>query len=177
MKTITLPDGERIPVLGQGTWGMGEKKSRHAEEVNALRLGIDLGMTLIDTAEMYGDGGAEKVVAQAIAGRRDNVFIVSKVYPHNATKRGAVAACERSLRRLGVDCIDLYLLHWRGDVPLEDTVSAFTRLAVEGKVRHWGVSNFDLEDVEELLGLPDGNACAANQVLYNLNRRVPEAAL
>src|SRR5213083_42536 len=160
MKTVQLPDGERVPVLGQGTWGMGEKKSAHATEVAALRLGIDLGMTLIDTAEMYGDGGAEEVVGSAIAGQRDRVFVVSKVYPHNAGARSAIAACERSLKRLGIDRLDLYLLHWRGRIPLAETVGAFERLRADGKILRWGVSNFDVDDMEELLALPDGGHCA-----------------
>src|SRR5881392_1606704 len=177
MKTITLPDGERIPVLGQGTWGMGEKKSRHAEEVAALRLGIDLGMTLIDTAEMYGEGGAEKVVADAIHGQRERVFVVTKVYPHNASRAKLPKACERSLKRLRIDAIDLYLLHWRGSVPLAETVEAFKKLRVAGKIRRWGVSNFDVEDMKELLAIENGSACAANQVLYSLHHSEIESEL
>src|SRR5882724_7186877 len=177
MKTITLPDGERIPVLGQGTWGMGEKKSRQAEEVAALRLGIELGMTLIDTAEMYGEGGAEKVVADAIEGQRDRVFVVTKVYPHNASRTKLPKACERSLKRLRIDAIDLYLLHWRGSVPLAETVEAFEKLRVAGKIRHWGVSNFDVEDMKELLAIENGSICAANQVLYHVGERAIESDL
>jgi diketogulonate reductase-like aldo/keto reductase len=168
---VTLPSGETIPALGQGTWHMGEDSRRRADEIAALRLGIDLGMTLIDTAEMYADGGAEELVGQAISGRRDGLFLVSKVLPHRATRRGAVAACESSLQRLGVDQIDLYLLHWRGQVPLEETLEAFAALTAAGKIRHWGVSNFDADDMEELVDRGAGDAVATNQVLYNLTRR------
>jgi len=171
MPKVTFADGARVPALGLGTWKMGEHRRTHAREVAALREGIELGMTLVDTAEMYGDGGAEKVVGEAIAGRRDDVFIVSKVYPHNAGGRAAVAACERSLRRLGTDRLDLYLLHWRGSVPLSETVSAFERLRTDGKIVRWGVSNFDVADLDELLALPDGRRCATNQVLYHLGER------
>lgn len=171
MRTVTFPSGETVPVLGQGTWGMGEQARRAADEALALRLGLDLGMTLIDTAEMYGDGGAEEVVADAIAGRRNEVFLVSKVLPENAGRRRAVEACERSLRRLGTDRIDLYLLHWRGSVPLSETLEAFAELADAGKIRAWGVSNLDTDDMDELVGLPGGSDCATNQVLYNLTRR------
>jgi diketogulonate reductase-like aldo/keto reductase len=171
MREVILPDGERVPALGLGTWGMGEAGTRGADVVAALRLGLDLGMTLVDTAEMYAEGGAEEVVAKAIAGRRDAVFLVSKVYPHNATRRGTVAACERSLERLGTDRLDLYLLHWRGDVPLEETLEGFAALIAAGKIRRWGVSNFDTDDMAELWALPGGGAAAANQVLYNLKRR------
>lgn len=171
MRTTTLPDGEPVPVLGQGTWGMGERAAQRAAEVRALRLGLDRGMSLIDTAEMYGEGGAEEVVGEAIAGRRDEVFLVSKVYPHNASRQGAVAACERSLTRLGTDRIDLYLLHWRGRYPLAETVGAFERLRQDGKIRHWGVSNLDADEMEELSCVPEGRRCATDQVLYNLSRR------
>jgi diketogulonate reductase-like aldo/keto reductase len=171
MRVLKLPSGETVPVLGQGTWGMGEQARRAADEALALRLGLDLGMTLIDTAEMYGDGGAEEVVAEAIAGRRNEVFLVSKVLPENASRRKTVEACERSLRRLGTDRIDLYLLHWRGSVPLADTLEAFQELTAAGKIRHWGVSNFDTDDMDELAALPGGADCATNQVLYNLTRR------
>ncbi|TWI53340.1 diketogulonate reductase-like aldo/keto reductase [Pseudomonas duriflava] len=164
MRTTRLPEGVAVPVLGQGTWHMGERISERALEIKALRLGIERGMTLIDTAEMYAEGGAEAVVAEAIKGQRDKVFLVSKVYPHNATRTGTVQACERSLRRLGTDYIDLYLLHWRGQVPLPETVEAFEQLRQQGKIRHWGVSNFDLDDMLELAD----DRCAANQVLYNL---------
>jgi diketogulonate reductase-like aldo/keto reductase len=171
MRTVTLPDGEAIPVLGQGTWRMGEDPGRRAAEVAALRRGLDLGLTLIDTAEMYGEGGAEKVVGEAIAGRRDEVFLVSKVYPHNASAQGTVAACERSLKRLGTDRLDLYLLHWRGGHPLAETVAAFERLRRDGKMRHWGVSNLDAGEMEELSGVAGGRRCATDQVLYNPSRR------
>lgn len=171
IRSLTLPGGDSVPILGQGTWGMGERRQNARDEVAALQLGIDLGMTLIDTAEMYGEGGAETVVGTAIAGRRDKVFLVSKVYPHNATRQGTVAACERSLKRLETDRIDLYLLHWRGGTPLAETLEAFEALRREGKIRHWGVSNFDTDDMQELAALPGGEAVAANQVLYNLSRR------
>jgi diketogulonate reductase-like aldo/keto reductase len=171
MRTVKLPAGERVPVLGQGTWNMGEDRRRHADEAAALKLGIDLGLTLIDTAEMYASGGAETVVADAIAGRRGEVFIVSKVLPSNASRRGIETACENSLKRLRTDVIDLYLLHWRGSVPLAETVAAFEALKVSGKIRHWGVSNFDTDDMEELTGLATGSAVQANQVLYNPHRR------
>lgn len=171
---LALPGGESVPVLGQGTWGMGENRHRRAAEIEALTLGIELGMTLIDTAEMYADGGAEEVTGAAIAGRRDAVFLVGKVLPSNASRRGTVAACEQSLRRLGTDRIDLYLLHWRGGPALAETVDAFRALQAAGKIRHWGVSNFDTDDMEELVELPHGDAVATNQVLYNLARRGPE---
>ena len=171
IRTTNLPAGEAVPVLGQGTWHMGEDPRRHNDEVAALKLGLDLGMTLIDTAEMYGNGGAETVVAEAIAGRRDEVFIVSKVLPSNASRRGVETACESSLKRLKVDTIDLYLLHWRGSVPLAETVGAFEALKAAGKIRHWGVSNFDADDMEELAGIASGNAVQTNQVLYNPRHR------
>jgi diketogulonate reductase-like aldo/keto reductase len=171
MRQVRLPGGDRVPVLGLGTWGMGEAHSRGPDMVAALTLGLDLGMTLVDTAEMYGEGGAEELVGKAVAGRRDEAFIVSKVYPHNATRRGTVAACERSLKRLGTDRIDLYLLHWRGDVPLAETLEAFLALRRAGKIRHFGVSNFALGEMEEWWRLAGGRDAAANQVLYNLGRR------
>jgi diketogulonate reductase-like aldo/keto reductase len=171
MNALLLPSGSRIPVLGQGTWNMGEDPSARADEVAALRLGLDLGVTLIDTAEMYGEGGAEEVVGEAIAGRRDEVFLVSKVYPHNADRRGVQAACERSLRRMQVERIDLYLLHWRGNVPLEETLDAFVRLREQGKIGDFGVSNFDLDDMLEAAALPGGELVATDQVLYNLSQR------
>jgi len=171
MRQVRLPNGTAVPALGQGTWYMGERGDARQAEVAALRLGIDLGLTLIDTAEMYADGGAEAVVGEAIAGRRDQVFLVSKVYPHNASLRGTPAACERSLRRLNTDVIDLYLLHWRGDVPLAETVAALEALRYSGKIRHWGVSNFDLDDMQALLAVPGGGHCAVNQVLYNPEHR------
>lgn len=169
IRTTTLPSGEAVPVFGLGTWKMGEAQSRFADEVAALRLGLDLGATLIDTAEMYAD--AELVVGEAVRGRRDGLFLVSKVLPSNATRAGTIAACERSLKRLGTDRIDLYLLHWRGGTPLAETVAAFEALKASGKIRHWGVSNFDNDDMAELDGVPNGRACQANQVLYNLTRR------
>ncbi|UCI31397.1 aldo/keto reductase [Mesorhizobium sp. B4-1-4] len=171
VRTTTLPSGEAIPVLGQGTWKMGEDSRRRAEEVNALKLGFDLGVTLIDTAEMYASGGAEAVVAEAIAGHRAEVFLVSKVLPSNASRAGVQRACENSLRRLRTDHIDLYLLHWPGSVPLAETVEAFEALKKAGKIRHWGVSNFDTDEMEELVGLPTGDGVQTNQVLYNLSRR------
>ena len=171
VKTTPLPSGREIPVLGQGTWMMGDETSHRQSEVAALRLGFELGMTLVDTAEMYGEGGAEEVVGEAIAGRRADVFIVSKVYPHNATRRGAVEACVRSLRRLNTDYIDLYLLHWRGDVPLSQTLDAFRELKNKGMIRDYGVSNFDVADMEEAIALPGGDEIASNQVLYNLLHR------
>lgn len=169
--TARLPDGSSVPALGQGTWHMGEGREPAEKEAEALRLGLDLGMTLIDTAEMYGDGGAERVVARAIAGRRESVFLVSKVYPHNASRRGVPAACERSRQRLATDVIDLYLLHWRGSVALAETVEAFEALRQQGQIRYWGVSNFDRGDMEELFAVPHGGDCATNQVLYNPNTR------
>jgi diketogulonate reductase-like aldo/keto reductase len=169
--TTTLPSGVSVPVLGQGTWKMGERRERFAQEVAALRLGIELGMTLIDTAEMYADGGAEEVVREAIAGRRDEVFVVSKVLPSNASRAATIRACEASLKRLGTDRIDLYLLHWRGGVPLRETVEAFETLKAGGKIADWGVSNFDVDDMAELAALPAGGAIAANQVLYHLGSR------
>jgi len=171
MRTVRLPSGRTMPALGQGTWNMGESKSARGAEVAALRLGLDLGMHLIDTAEMYGDGGAEEVVGEAIAGRRDAVFLVSKVYPHNASRAGVRQACERSLRRLGTDRLDLYLLHWRGSVPLAETLDGLLALQREGKILDFGVSNFDRDDMVEAAGLPGGAAIATNQVLYNLVKR------
>ncbi|MFD1985256.1 aldo/keto reductase [Mesorhizobium newzealandense] len=171
IRTTTLPSSETIPVLGQGTWKMGEDLRRRADEVSALKLGLDLGITLIDTAEMYASGGAEEVVAEAIAGRRDETFLVSKVLPSNASRAGVQRACENSLKRLRTDRIDLYLLHWPGSVPLAETVAAFEALKEAGKIRHWGVSNFDTDEMEELVGLPEGGNVQTNQVLYNLVRR------
>ncbi len=168
---VALADGTQVAALGQGTWRMGEGRQPRAREEAALRLGIDLGMTLIDTAEMYADGGAEEVVAQAIAGQRDRVFLVSKVTPQNASRAGAVAACERSLKRLGTDMIDLYLLHWQGSVPLAETVAAFAALVEARKIARWGVSNLDTADMTELAGVPGGAGCATDQVLYNLGAR------
>ncbi|MPR05737.1 aldo/keto reductase [Microvirga tunisiensis] len=171
---VTLPSGETVPALGQGTWQMAETASRRKQEIEALRLGVELGMTLVDTAEMYGEGASEELVAEALVGQRDRLFLVSKVYPHNASRQGVVQACERSLRRLKTDRLDLYLLHWRGSVPLEETVAGFEELRRSGKIRHWGVSNFDTDDMDELLRVPAGENCAANQVLYNVTRRGPE---
>lgn len=169
--SISLPSGEAVPALGQGTWNMAEQPKLRQAEIAALRLGIDLGMTLIDTAEMYANGGAETLTGEAIRGLRDRVFLVSKVLPNNASRRGTIVACENSLRRLGTDRIDLYLLHWRGSHPLADTVAAFDTLRSAGKIRHWGVSNFDSRDIRELRQLNAGGDCAVNQVLYNLTRR------
>jgi len=174
---VVLPDGAAVPALGLGTWMMGEQRRRAGDEAAALAHGLDRGMTLIDTAEMYGDGGAEEVVARAIAGRRDEVFLVSKVYPHNAGRGSAIAACERSLQRLRTDRLDLYLLHWRGSVPLAETVAAFEALRRDGKIARWGVSNFDAGDLAELWALPEGRHCATNQVLYHLGERGIEWAL
>ena len=171
MKTVILPSGEKVPALGMGTWQLGESSDTHAEELATLQLGIDLGMTLLDTAEMYGEGQAETLVGEAIRGRRDQVFIVSKVYPHNAGRKAAQAACERSLRRLGIECLDLYLLHWRGSEPFAETIEAFETLKAQGKIRHWGVSNLDTEDLQEWVDTPGGAAVAVDQVLYNLTRR------
>lgn len=168
---VRLPAGESLPVMGQGTWYLGETSSRRDAELAALRAGIDRGLTLIDTAEMYGDGAAEELVGEAIAGRRDEVFLVSKVLPSHATYAGTIDACRRSLDRLGIDRLDLYLLHWRGSVPLEETVLAFEELARLGLIRHWGVSNFDVRDMADLLSVPGGDAVQTNQVLYNLTRR------
>lgn len=171
MKTVRLLDGAEVPALGLGTWMIGEDGRRRAEEIATLRRGLDLGLTLIDTAEMYGDGASEELVGEAIAGRRDEVFLVSKVYPHNASRAGTLAACERSLRRLGTDRLDLYLLHWRGDVPLAETIAAMEKLKAAGKILRWGVSNFDPADMDELMNTPGGERCATDQVLYNLSRR------
>ncbi|WP_285411968.1 aldo/keto reductase [Variovorax sp. efr-133-TYG-130] len=185
MRTLSLPTGGEMPVLGLGTWRMGEDASRRAAEVAAVREAIALGYRLIDTAEMYGEGGAETVVGQAVAEalragdvRRDALFIVSKVYPHNASRRGTREACERSLKRLGLDAIDLYLLHWRGNHPLRDTVAAMQSLVADGRIARWGVSNFDTDDMEELEPLAgSGPGCAANQVYLSLGERGPEFSL
>ncbi|GAA1286633.1 oxidoreductase [Planotetraspora silvatica] len=177
MRMTKLPSGEEVSVLGQGTWRMGENRSSRDEEIAALQVGLDLGMTLIDTAEMYAEGEAERLTGEAIAGRRDEVFLVGKVLPHHATLRGTAAACEESLRRLGTDRIDLYLLHWREGVPLEETMSAFERLTASGHIRHWGVSNFDVGDMTELVALAGGQAVQSDQILYNLARRGSEFEL
>lgn len=174
IRTVALPSGETVPALGLGTWRMGESARVRRAEVDAVRYALELGYRLIDTAEMYGDGGAEEVVGEALAQgpvRRDAVFLVSKVYPHNASRKGTVAACERSLKRLRTDCIDLYLLHWRGAIPLAETVAAFEHLRERGKIRHWGVSNFDVDDLRELWAADDGDRCAANQVYYSAGQR------
>ena len=171
MKTVTLPSGERVPALGQGTWNMGDNRATRAQEIATLRRGIDLGLTLIDTAEMYGDGRSEQLIAEAINGRRDEVFIVSKVLPNNASRRGTAAACERSLKNLNTDRIDLYLLHWRGGVPFVETLEALMALQRAGKIRHYGVSNLDLAEMNEWWRTAGGEATAANQLLYNLSRR------
>lgn len=177
MRQLPLPGGDQLPVLGQGTWGMGERGSDREAESAALRRGLDLGIGLIDTAEMYGAGGAEEVVAAAIRGRREEAQLVSKVFPHNASRRGAVEACERSLRRLGTDHLDGYLLHWRGSTPLDETLAAFEQLRESGKLRWYGVSNFDPDDMGDLWSHAAGRGCATDQVLYNLTRRGPELDL
>jgi diketogulonate reductase-like aldo/keto reductase len=170
-RTIQLPDGTTLPAIGQGTWYMGEKQSSRREEVQALRYGIERGMTVIDTAEMYAEGGAEEVTGEAITDCRDDVFLVSKVYPHHADRKQMITACERSLSRLGTDRLDLYLLHWRGGVPLEETVEAMEQLKQSGKILRWGVSNLDKEDMQELWNVPGGKHCAVNQVLYHAASR------
>ncbi|MFE2297062.1 aldo/keto reductase [Streptomyces sp. NPDC059445] len=170
-RTVVLPSGEEIAALGQGTWYLGEDPGRREQEIAALRLGVDLGMTVVDTAEMYGDGAAEELVGEALRGRREEVFLVSKVLPGHADRKGTVAACEGSLRRLCTERLDLYLLHWRGRWPLEETLAGFTDLMEAGKIRHWGVSNLDVADMAELTTLPGGDAAAVDQVLYNLSRR------
>jgi diketogulonate reductase-like aldo/keto reductase len=171
MRSVTLKTGEKVPVLGLGTWRMGERKSERAAEVKAVKLGLELGIRLIDTAEMYGDGIAEEIVGEAMGSSRDDIYLVSKVYPHNASRKGAIAACERSLKRLKTDRLDLYLLHWRGAHPLPDTVEAFEALKKDGKIRNWGVSNFDVGDMDELARVPGGSNCTSNQVLYHLGSR------
>ena len=175
-RTVRLPSGEQIPALGQGTWGLAEDAGERDEELRALRLGLDLGLTLIDTAEMYADGAAEELVADAIAERRDEVFLVTKVLPANASRHGTIEACERSLKRLRTDRIDMYLLHWRGQLPLEGTVEALSELRQRGGIRHWGVSNFDALDLAELLTVA-GDGVETDQVLYNLSHREAEAVV
>lgn len=180
MKTVALPSGESIPAIGLGTWRMGESRARRAAEVAAVRAALDIGYRLIDTAEMYGDGGAEEVIGEALAGHpvgREQVFLVSKVYPHNASRSGVLTACARSRRRLRVERIDLYLLHWPGSVPIGETVDAFETLKARGEIREWGVSNFDVAELEELAGAADGGRCAANQVYYSASHRGVEFAL
>ena len=171
MKTVLLPSGERVPALGQGAWNMGDSHARRPAEIATLRRGLDLGLTLIDTAEMYGDGRSEQLIAEAIGGRRDEVFIVSKVLPNNASRRGTVAACERSLKNLDTDRIDLYLLHWRGSVPFAETLEALMALQRAGKIRHYGVSNLDLSDMKAWWKTAGGETTVTNQLLYNLSRR------
>lgn len=177
MKTVHLPSGERVAALGQGTWNMGEQPARRAQELATLRAGLDMGLTLIDTAEMYGEGRTESLVGEAIAGRRDEVFLVSKVYPHNASRAGMRKACEASLRRLRTERIDLYLLHWPGSVPVEETVEGFAALQAAGLIRHWGVSNLDTAAMQELWATAGGTGAQVNQVLYNLTRRGVERNL
>ncbi|WP_276319125.1 aldo/keto reductase [Chromohalobacter israelensis] len=179
---VTLAATERepavaLPAIGQGTWHMGENRAPRRDEVHALQYGLDLGMTLIDTAEMYADGGAEEIVGEALRGRRDEAFVVSKVYPWNAGRQDAIAACERSLQRLDIDCLDLYLLHWPGNVPLEETLEAFEHLQAQGKIRRYGVSNFDVDEMRALQAVPGGDRCAVNQVLYHLGSRGIEHSL
>lgn len=170
-RMVKLSDGTTVPVLGQGTWFMGENESNKKDEVKTLQLGIELGMTLIDTAEMYGNGGAERVVGEAIKNRREEVFLVSKVYPYHSGLNKITTACENSLKRLGTDYLDLYLLHWRGNVPLSEVIEGMEKLKKEGKIRRWGVSNFDVDDSKELFDLPNGRNCVTNQVLYHLGSR------
>jgi diketogulonate reductase-like aldo/keto reductase len=178
MQTVTLPDDEKVPALGLGTWHTGENARSRKQEIAAVRFAVELGYRLIDTAEMYGEGGAEEVIGAALAEvfatravRREDLFIVTKVYPHNASREGVIAACERSLRRLGLDHVDLYLLHWRGQHPLTATIEGFEALKAAGRIRHWGVSNFDQDDMEELWQAAGGKACAANQVYYSASKR------
>ncbi|GGE94630.1 hypothetical protein GCM10011404_29640 [Sphingomonas prati] len=173
MKTVALPDGTRVPALGQGTWMMAEDARRRPQEIAALRAGIDCGLTLIDTAEMYADGASETLVGEAIAGMREGLFVVGKAYPQNASRGRLRAACEASLKRLGTDRFDLYLLHWRGSVPLAETVEAMERLRETGLIARWGVSNLDTDDMVELVEA-GGEGCATDQILYNLTRRGPE---
>jgi diketogulonate reductase-like aldo/keto reductase len=162
MQTVTLKTGEAVPALGLGTWRMGERRAQRAAEVRAIKLGLELGLGLIDTAEMYGEGAAEEIVGEAMGGARDGIYLVSKVYPHNASRRGVVAACERSLKRLKTDRLDLYLLHWRGSHPLAETVAGFEALKKAGKIRNWGVSNLDVDDLDALAGVAEGSNCASN---------------
>jgi diketogulonate reductase-like aldo/keto reductase len=173
MKTVILPGGEKVPALGQGTWMMGERRERRASEIAALRVGVEFGMTLIDTAEMYGDGAAETLIGEALGDVRDRLFLVSKAYPQNASRKRLAGACDASLKRLGTDPLDLYLLHWRGSVPLAETVEAMETLKSAGKIRYWGVSNLDTDDMKGLVAA-DGGACATDQILYNLTRRGAE---
>jgi diketogulonate reductase-like aldo/keto reductase len=174
MRTVTLPNGQDMPALGLGTWKMGEDPARFAEEVRVVQRALDLGISLIDTAEIYASGGSERVVGEAMQGRRDAVFLVTKVAPSNASRRGTIRACEGSLKRLGTEVIDLYLLHWIGGTPVAETIAAFEALKAEGKIRAWGVSNFDTDDME---AIPEGAECCANQVLYNPQSRGIEFSL
>ena len=176
MKHVTLPGGEVVPSMGQGTWKMGERAERRSDEIAALRAGVELGMTLVDTAEMYGDGAAEALICEALGDRRDQLFLVSKAYPQNASRSRLAGACEASLKRLGTDRLDLYLLHWRGSVPLAETIEAMEALKSAGKIRHWGVSNLDTDDMDELIAA-GGDGCVTDQILYNLVRRGPELDL
>jgi diketogulonate reductase-like aldo/keto reductase len=171
MRNVTLKTGEKVPVLGLGTWRMGERKSERGAELKAIKLGLELGIRLVDTAEMYGEGVAEEIVGEAMGNLRDEIYLVSKVYPHNASRKGTVAACERSLKRLETDRLDLYLLHWRGSHPLAETVEAFEALKKAGKIRNWGVSNLDAGDLDELASVPNGSNCVSDQVLYHLGSR------
>lgn len=175
--TVTLQDGTILPAIGQGTWNMGDDSSRRQEEIDALKYGVELGMTVIDTAEMYGEGRSELLVREAIQGIRDQVFLVSKVYPHNAGGDSLIRSCENSLNRLGTEYLDLYLLHWRGRIPLEETIKGMEKLVQDGKIRRWGVSNLDTKDMQELMKLPNSNHCATNQVLYHLGSRGIEVDL
>ena len=177
MRTVRLPGGDEVVALGQGTWRMGERRAARKDEVAALRHGIACGMTLIDTAEMYGSGGAEKVVGEAIRGQRDAVYLVSKVLPSNAGRKRMARTCEKSLKCLGTDYLDLYLLHWRSGISLDEVVEGFLALQEAGKIRRFGVSNFDTDDMDELWETAGGQGCQTNQILYNLSRRWPEAAL
>jgi diketogulonate reductase-like aldo/keto reductase len=177
MDAFRLPSGADAARLGQGAWQIGDDRRKRTEELLALNVGLDLGMNLIDTAEMYGNGHSEELVAEVVAGRREQVYLVSKVLPENASRRGTIAACERSLKRLKTDYLDMYLLHWRGSVPLEETLEAFTRLEERGSIRHYGVSNFDRDDLDEAAALPGGSGIATNQVLYNLEQRGVEFEL
>lgn len=171
MNVFRLPSGKPVARLGQGAWQIGEQRNQRAGELKALHAGLDLGLTLIDTAEMYGNGGSEKLVAEAIAGRREQVYLVSKVLPSNASEHGTIAACERSLKRLKTDYLDLYLLHWRGSIPFAETLEAFTKLRDRGSIRHFGVSNFDHDELAAAHAQSGGSALATNQVLYNLEHR------
>jgi len=176
MKHVTLPGGEVVPSMGQGTWKIGERAERRSDEIAALRAGVELGMTLIDTAEMYGDGAAETLICEALGDRRDQLFLVSKAYPQNASRSRLAGACEASLKRLGTDRLDLYLLHWRGSLPLAETIEAMEALKSAGKIRHWGVNNLDTDDMDELVAA-GGDGCVTDQILYNLVRRGPELDL